>query len=89
MSEVHLEKNAKGKIVKRREVKKYLQPQWQAAAWILERKFPALYSRRTTYDGKLDATLRSDSNFETGDIRVLVEDKDGKNTERRCRYRQA
>ena len=82
VSEVHLEKNAKGKIVKRREIKKYLQPQWQAAAWILERKFPALYGRRTTYDGKLDATVRNDRSFET-DIKDITGQKDEMQSKRR------
>ncbi|MCK5615034.1 hypothetical protein KAR91_74920 [Candidatus Pacearchaeota archaeon] len=62
VSEIHIERNVKGKIVGKREVKKYLQPQWYAAAWLLERKYPQLYGKHVTYDGALDHKLSAAGN---------------------------
>jgi hypothetical protein len=35
------------------EVTKELKPQWQAAAWFLERRFPEKYSQRKIIEGQL------------------------------------
>lgn len=81
VSEVHFEKNAKGKIIGSREVKKYLQPQWTAAAWMLERKHPDLYGRHVKYDGTLAANILNRN--EDGNGRDIKDIKDEMQSKKR------
>jgi transposase len=54
VSEMHLIKNSHGKVTGHKEMKKYIRPTWTAAAWILERKHPELYSQRIKTDGRIE-----------------------------------
>ena len=70
VSEVHVVKNSHGKVTGKKEIKKYIQPSWAPAAWLLERKFPDLYGKHVKYDGILDANITND------DGKNVVQQKD-------------
>lgn len=71
VSEVHLVKDRKGTVTGRKEIKKYMQPLWTPAAWLLERKHPDLYGKHVKYDGILDANITND-----GDGKNAAQQKD-------------
>jgi hypothetical protein len=48
--ETRTKKNTKGDIINSERVVKHVAPQWSAAAWLLERKYPDRYGRRFSPD---------------------------------------
>ena len=71
VSEVRLVKDRKGKVTGQKEIKKYMQPSWTPAAWLLERKYPDLYGKHVKYDGILDAHITGE-----GDGKNAAQQKD-------------
>lgn len=59
--------DAKGRLVERRVVSSKAAPQWTAAAWFLERRYPAEYGRRDTL--KLEAELQAQLQVLFADLR--------------------
>lgn len=55
LSECYTEKDAEGNIIKQTQTDRYLKPDWQAAAWFLERKYPQQFRQQTStvQEGKL------------------------------------
>ena len=47
----------KGEVVQEIQKTKQQAPKWQAAAWLLERRFPDQYGRRKAFDGELPPGL--------------------------------
>ena len=80
VSETHLIKNSKGIVTGRKEIKKYMQPAWTSAAWLLERKYPDLYGKHVKYDGILDAHITGENG---GNGKNIAEQKDEMQGKRR------
>jgi hypothetical protein len=57
ISEKYEEKDKDGKVIKTVSRDKYAQPQWQAAAWFLERKFKDKYAPTSTQNQNIQANM--------------------------------
>lgn len=54
VAETIIKKDAKGKILEERTIERYLKPDWNAGAWWLERKRPALYGQKVLQQGRIE-----------------------------------
>lgn len=43
-----------GEVTGKKDIEKYLKPDWNAASWYLERKFPSLYGQKIVQEGSID-----------------------------------
>lgn len=54
LAEIVIKTDKNGNEIEKKQIERYLKPDWNAGAWYLERKYPHLYSQKITQEGSIE-----------------------------------